>query len=250
MNSYTTNTLPTFQYSTHNPIEYNYSQYNLLNIQKYIHSHLIGDYLILLLPAYIYMYTFNDFEEPICYILTDNIIQFISCLYFHIPLRYQYLVDISAIDYYTNKLRFQLTYNLISMLLNSRLQIKTFLSEADRVSSITSIFDGASWYEREIWDLFGIIFNGHVDLRRLLTDYAFEGFPLKKDFPLSGFMEVRFSEIIKRLAYGAIKSIQEFRVFELQNPWEYLLKTKFPDLFDLYKEKKSAPIHLEYFYTK
>lgn len=243
-------TLPTFQYPTYNPIEYSYSQYDLLNTQKHLHNHLIGDYLILLLPAYIYMYTYDDFEEPICYAVVEDIVRVVSCVYFHMPLRYQYLIDISAVDYYANKLRFQLNYNLVSMLINSRLQIKTFIGESGKIASIASLFDGADWYEREIWDLFGIIFSGHNDLRRLLTDYAFEGFPLKKDFPLSGFMEVRFSEIIKRLAYNSIKSIQEFRIFELQSPWEYLIKTNFPDLFDIYKEKKNTPIHLEYLYIK
>lgn len=244
------NTLPIFKYSIDNPIEHNYAQYNLLNTNTYIYNNLIGDYVILIAPEYVYMYTLHNFEEPVCYVTVDSIYQFITLLYLHILLRYQYMVDITAIDYYERKFRFQLNYSLISMYANSRIRIKASLSEICKVSSITSIFQGANWYEREIWDFFGILFNNNTDLRRLLTDYAFEGFPLKKDFPLSGFVEIRYNEIVKRLAYVAIKSIQEFRIFELQNPWEYMLQNKFPDLFDLYKDKKNIPIYMEYLFNK
>lgn len=244
------NTLPIFKYSIDNPIEHNYAQYNLLNTNTYIYNNLIGDYVILIAPEYVYMYTLHNFEEPVCYVTVDSIYQFITLLYLHILLRYQYMVDITAIDYYERKFRFQLNYSLISMYANSRIRIKASLSEICKVNSITSIFQGANWYEREIWDFFGILFNNNTDLRRLLTDYAFEGFPLKKDFPLSGFVEIRYNEIVKRLAYVAIKSIQEFRVFELQNPWEYMLQNKFPDLFDLYKDKKNIPIYMEYLFNK
>lgn len=244
------NTLPIFKYSIDNPIEHNYAQYNLLNTNTYIYNNLIGDYIILLAPEYVYMYTLHNFDEPVCYVTVDSIYQFITLLYLHILLRYQYIVDITAIDYYERKFRFQLNYSLISMYTNSRIRIKASLSEICKVNSIASVFQGANWYEREIWDFFGILFNNNTDLRRLLTDYAFEGFPLKKDFPLSGFVEIRYNEVIKRLAYVAIKSIQEFRIFELQNPWEYMLQNKFPDLFDLYKNKKNIPIYMEYLFNK
>lgn len=161
-------------------------------------------------------------------------------------LRYQYLIDIVATDYLNKQFRFQINYNLVSTFLNMRLHNKILTNEVTKVNSVTPILQGASWYEREIWDFFGIIFNGNNDLRRLLTDYAFEGYPLKKDFPLSGFTELRYNEQIKRLGYYRIKSVQEFKIFELTNPWDIVSQFKFNGLFDLYISKKNKPLHIEY----
>lgn len=242
--------LSIFEYSINNPIEFIFEYYKILKKNTILYNYLIGDYLLFTVSKYIYIYLLHNFEELICYVILTCLYKYINFLFLHVLLRYQYLLDINGVDYYEKQYRFQLNYNLISMYQNSRIYIKILLTETIKVHSLNSIFNGACWYEREIWDFFGIAFIYNSDLRRLLTDYAFEGYPLKKDFPLSGFIEVRYNELIKRLSYIAIKSIQEFKILELQNPWEYIYKIKYIDLFNLYTNIQNMPLNIEYLINK
>ena len=124
------------------------------------------------------------------------------------------VADITAVDYPTRANRFEVVYNLLSVRHNSRIRVKTYADEATPVPSITSLYDGAMWYEREVYDLFGVFFSGHPDLRRLMTDYGFDGHPLRKDFPLTGYTEIRYDEEKKRIVTEPLELTQAFRNFE------------------------------------
>ena len=124
------------------------------------------------------------------------------------------VADITAVDYPTRSNRFEVVYNLLSVRHNSRIRVKTYADEATPVPSITSLYDGANWYEREVYDLFGVFFVGHPDLRRIMTDYGFDGHPLRKDFPLTGYTEIRYDEEKKRIVVEPLELTQAFRNFE------------------------------------
>ena len=132
------------------------------------------------------------------------------------------LIDITAIDYPSRELRFDIIYILISLTLNQRIIIKLPVNENDNLDSVSHIHKSANWYERECYDLFGIKFLNHPDLRRIMTDYNFEGHPLRKDFPLTGHTEVRFDDLEKKVVYEPVKLSQEFRNFDYSSPWEGL----------------------------
>ena len=134
------------------------------------------------------------------------------------------LIDITAIDYPENEKRFTLVYNLLSVSKNFRIKVKTKTNEDNPVCSVTEVFPCANWYEREVWDLFGIRFLGHPDLRRILTDYDFDGHPLRKDFPLTGFTQVRFDDELGKVVNEPVKLDQEFRNFDNLSPWEGMSK--------------------------
>jgi NADH-quinone oxidoreductase subunit C len=138
------------------------------------------------------------------------------------------LVDITAIDYPNKPERFTLVYNMLSMRQNLRIRVKTFTDEDTPVPSATSLFSSADWYERETWDMYGVMFAGHPDLRRILTDYGFEGHPLRKEFPLTGFNEVRYDEEQKRVVYEPVKLQQDFRNFDFLSPWEGMTDVQLP----------------------
>ncbi len=135
-------------------------------------------------------------------------------------LKFNQLIDLTAVDYPNKKNRFEMVYILLSVEFNFRIIIKFFINENESVDSITNLFPAANWYEREVWDLFGIAFNNHPDLRRLLTDYGFIGHPLRKDFPLSGNVEVKYDLNEKKVVYEPIKLTQSFREFEFESPWK------------------------------
>ena len=137
-------------------------------------------------------------------------------------LLFNQLIDITAIDFPSRDLRFDVIYLLISLTLNQRIIIKTSVNENENLDSITLIHKSANWYERECYDLFGIKFLNHPDLRRIMTDYNFEGHPLRKDFPLTGHTEVRFDDKEKKVVYEPVKLSQEFRNFDYSSPWEGL----------------------------
>ena len=130
------------------------------------------------------------------------------------------ITDISGVDWPARDKRFDVVYQLLSPTLNQRIRVKVETDEDTPVPSATGVFPGANWYEREAWDLYGILFSGHPDLRRLLTDYGFEGHPLRKDFPLTGFVEVRYDDEAKRVVYEPVNLRQEFRDFDFLSPWE------------------------------
>ena len=134
--------------------------------------------------------------------------------------QFRYLVDISGVDYPARDERFEVVYNLLSVKQNQRVRVKVTTGEETPVPSCAQLFSVADWYEREIWDLYGVFFTGHPDLRRLLTDYGFEGHPMRKDFPLTGYVEVRYDDLQKRVVYEPVKLTQEFRSFDFMSPWE------------------------------
>lgn len=130
------------------------------------------------------------------------------------------LIDISGVDYPSRVNRFDVVYHLLSPRQNLRIRVKVSTDEDTPVPSATPVYPGADWYERETYDLYGVLFSGHPDLRRILTDYGFEGHPLRKDFPLTGFVEVRYDDEVKRVVYEPVELRQEFRNFDFQSPWE------------------------------
>ena len=134
--------------------------------------------------------------------------------------RFEILIDICGVDYPARKNRFDVVYHLLSVRKNLRIRIKLETDEATPVASVISVFPGANWYEREAYDMYGILFSDHPDLRRLLTDYGFEGYPLRKDFPLTGYKEVRYDDEQKRVVYEPVRLTQEFRNFDFESPWE------------------------------
>lgn len=134
--------------------------------------------------------------------------------------RYEMLVDICGVDFPARPERFEVVYNLLSLSRNKRLRVKVLTDEATPVPTVTSIYSTAGWFERECWDLYGVKFAGHADLRRILTDYGFEGHPLRKDFPLSGTVEVRYDDMQKRVIYEPVQLPQDFRNFDFMSPWE------------------------------
>ena len=137
---------------------------------------------------------------------------------------FKQLVDISGVDYPKEEERFEVVYNLLSLNHNQRLRVKLTTDESTPVPSVTSVYSSANWFEREAWDLYGVFFADHPDLRRILTDYGFEGHPLRKDFPLTGHVEVRYDSEQKRVVYEPVKLTQEFRSFDFMSPWEGMLQ--------------------------
>ncbi len=130
------------------------------------------------------------------------------------------LLDVCGVDYPDDDERFEIVYHMLSMTHNNRIRVKLRTNEDTPVDSVTGLFNAANWWEREVWDMFGVAFNDHPDLRRLLTDYGFEGHPLRKDFPLTGYVEVRYDDEQKRIVYEPVKLTQEFRTFDFLSPWE------------------------------
>ena len=149
-----------------------------------------------------------------------NIVKTLKFLRDEPLLSFTQLIDLCGIDWPEKKERFQVAYNLLSMNNNSRIRVKSFTDNNNSLPSITKLFPSSDWYEREAFDLFGINFEGHKDLRRLLTDYGFEGYPLRKDFPLTGYVEVKYDEEKKRVIYKPVELEQEYRNFDFESPWE------------------------------
>ncbi|MDX5402818.1 MAG: NADH-quinone oxidoreductase subunit C [Rhodobacterales bacterium] len=134
--------------------------------------------------------------------------------------RFSTLVDITAVDYPGRAKRFDVVYHFLSMYRNQRIRLRLSIREEEMVHSITAIHPSANWFEREVFDMFGILFTGHPDLRRILTDYGFRGHPLRKDFPTTGYTEVRYDEAQKRVVYEPVNLVQEYRQFDFMSPWE------------------------------
>ncbi|WP_294608207.1 NADH-quinone oxidoreductase subunit C [uncultured Roseovarius sp.] len=130
------------------------------------------------------------------------------------------LVDITAVDYPERAKRYDVVYHLLSMYQNHRIRLRVATREDDMVPSITEVYPAANWFEREVFDMYGILFSGHPDLRRILTDYGFRGHPLRKDFPTTGYTEVRYDEVHKRVVYEPVSLVQEYRQFDFMSPWE------------------------------
>lgn len=138
----------------------------------------------------------------------------------HTSAQFTSLADITAVDFPTRANRFEVVYHLLSLVHNSRIRVKTYANETTAIPSIVGLYNGANWFERETYDMFGIFFSGHPDLRRILTDYGFEGHPLRKDFPLTGYVEVRYDDEKKRVVAEPLELTQAFRNFEYSSAWE------------------------------
>ena len=157
---------------------------------------------------------------------SEDLLDVILLLKTNKNLKFRQLIDITAVDYPDNQKRFKIVYLLLSHEFNQRIILSYFISENEKISSLTKIFPAANWMEREIFDMYGVKYNNHPDLRRILTDYGFEGHPLRKDFPLTGHNEVRYSEDEKKVIYEPVKLEQNYRNFDYESPWEGTKYTK------------------------
>ena len=153
----------------------------------------------------------------------DSLLRLLSFLRDDPNCLFKQLVDVTAVDHPEREERFEVVYNLLSLTQNERVRIKVTTDEDTPVPSCVPIFNAANWFEREVWDMYGVFFSDHPDLRRILTDYGFEGHPLRKDFPLTGYVELRYDEDLKRVVYEPVKLVQEFRSFDFTSPWEGML---------------------------
>ncbi len=160
------------------------------------------------------------FDQLTVSVQADKIVDVVKYLRDEPSLRFINITDVTAVDYPGREKRFDVVYHLLSPTLNTRIRLRAEADETTQVPSIIDVFPGADWFERETYDLYGVIFTGHPDMRRLLTDYGFEGHPLRKDFPLTGFVEVRYDDQEKRVLYEPVRLNQEFRKFDFLSPWE------------------------------
>lgn len=168
-----------------------------------------------------YIHGINEQKGDIyVYIYPEFLKQFMDILKNHTNFQFKLLSDICTVDYPSRSNRFEVIYCLLSIQYNSRVIIKTYTNETSSVESLSSLYENANWAEREVWDLYGVFFSNHPDLRRILTDYGFEGHPLRKDYPLSGYKEVRYDDLQKRVVYEPLETTQEFRYFDFSSPWE------------------------------
>jgi len=159
-------------------------------------------------------------EQLLINVDSEDILDVLLFLKTNESTKFKQLIDITAVDYPENEKRFKLVYLLLSHEFNSRILVDTYINESEIIPSLTKIYPSANWMEREVFDMYGISFKNHPDLRRILTDYNFEGFPLRKDFPLTGHNEVRYNEDKKKVTYEPVKLEQNYRNFDYESPWE------------------------------
>ena len=176
--------------------------------------------------------------ELIVYAKRENICRVMQFLRDDKECEFGLLISICGVDHVQRPERFEVVYNLLSLTQNQRVRVKISCSEVDLVPTVTPIFSTAGWFERETWNLYGIYFDGHPDLRRILTDYGFEGHPLRKDFPLTGYVELRYDEEQRRVVYEPVKLQQDFRTFDYLSPWEGMTDIQLPG-----DEKGTKPAH-------
>ena len=160
------------------------------------------------------------FGELSLTVTRESIVSVATFLRDDVRCRFISMTDVCGVDYPERDERFDVVYHFMSPHLNQRIRVKLSTDDQSPVPSLTSVYKGANWFEREAYDLYGILFSGHPDLRRILTDYGFDGHPLRKDFPLTGFVEVRYDQERKRVVYEPVKLMQEFRSFDYLSPWE------------------------------
>ncbi len=161
-----------------------------------------------------------DFGELTLVVESADIVDVLGFLRDDVQCQFISFIDLCGVDYPSRAKRFEVVYHLLSPRQNQRIRVKLSTDEETPVPSVTGVFPGADWFEREAYDLYGILFTGHPDLRRILTDYGFEGHPLRKDFPLTGYFEVRYDDELKRVVYEPVELKQEFRNFDFLSPWE------------------------------
>lgn len=180
--------------------------------------------------------------ELIFVVRRENLLRFLTFLVNDANCDFRQLIDLCGVDYPERDERFEVVYNLLSLKHNFRVRVKVTTDAKTPVDSVVGIYSAANWFEREAWDLYGIRFNDHPDLRRLLTDYGFEGHPLRKDFPLTGFVEMRYDETQKRVVYEPVKLTQEYRNFDFVSPWEGMTDMQLPGDEKAVKPKTGADL--------
>jgi len=178
-----------------------------------------ANYLCEVLPRYVQEAHVTQNNELDVMIDPNGVIPVMSFLKDHTNAQYKTLIDIAGVDVPGRENRFEVVYLLLSMRYNTRIRVRTYTDELNPIESICSIYAAANWMEREVWDMYGVYFTNHPDLRRILTDYGFEGHPLRKDFPLTGYTEVRYDEEAKRVVVEPVEMQQEFRQFDFNPPW-------------------------------
>ncbi|KAJ3121895.1 hypothetical protein HK100_012193 [Physocladia obscura] len=178
-----------------------------------------GQFVAACLPRFVQQFSVYK-DELTLYVAPAGVLPVMTFLRDHTACQFKQMVDVCGADYPTRANRFEVVYHLLSVRHNARIRVKTYANEVSAVPSVTPLFNGANWFEREAWDMYGIFFEGHPDLRRILTDYGFEGHPLRKDFPLTGYVELRYDDEKKRVVAEPIELAQSFRMFEYQSPWE------------------------------
>ncbi|CAD1809515.1 unnamed protein product [Candida parapsilosis] len=182
--------------------------------------HKFGTYIMACLPKFVQQFSVWK-DELTIYVAPSALRPVMSFLKYHTSAQFKACMDVTAADYPSRTNRFDVVYNLLSVRHNSRIRVKTYASETSPVPSVTPLFNGANWFERETYDLFGVFFTGHPDLRRIMTDYGFEGHPLRKDFPTTGYTEVRYDEEKKRVVYEPLELTQAWRNFTVgSSVWE------------------------------
>lgn len=189
----------------------------MLNFNKILKLN-FGNYLVSCLPHYIntVLLVFNDLTIVVS---SRYIYKVLSFLKNDLNSQFEILIDLTAVDFPENDKRFEVVYMLLSWKYNTRIRVKTHVNEMTSLDSVSSIYLSANWIEREVWDMFGICFKNHPDLRRLLTDYGFDGHPLRKDFPLNGYTSVRYDDTQKIVLYESTELAQEYRNFDFLSPW-------------------------------
>ena len=179
----------------------------------------LGEYIAAALPNEVQGALMPD-NELVVVVRPDGIVKVLKFLRDDANCQFKLLMDVCGVDWLGREKRFDVVYNLLSLVHNTRVRIKLETDGAAPVPSVANVFASAGWWEREVWDMFGIPFSDHPDLRRILTDYGFEGHPLRKDFPLTGYVEIRYDDELKRVVYEPVKLSQEFRTFDFLSPWE------------------------------
>lgn len=202
----------------------------------------LADYIQEKLDKHVISYQFQKDELEIT-VKREGICKVLMFLRDDKECNFEILIDVTAVDYPDraydkNSGRFDVVYNLLSLRHNHRARVKLFANEDTFIPTVTEIYSAAGWYEREVWDMYGLMFEGHADLRRILTDYGFEGHPQRKDFPLTGYVELRYDEELKRVVYEPVQLTQDFRNFDYLSPWEGMTDVQLPG-----DEKARKPEH-------
>lgn len=202
----------------------------------------VAEYILEKMPSQVIRYDFAK-DELVVYVLREGIQDVLNFLKDDKECDFEILLDVTAVDYpervgEPDSGRFEVVYNLLSLRHNHRIRVKLYTEENQLVPTATVVYSSAGWFEREVWDMYGVMFDGHKDLRRILTDYGFEGHPQRKDFPLTGYVELRYDEGLKRVVYEPVQLTQDFRNFDNLSPWEGMTDIQLPG-----DEKGTKPEH-------
>jgi len=180
----------------------------------------LGELIATKQPDAVLGHTVNNMGELVIKVTPSSLPKFVEFLLTDRNCKFSSLVDITAVDYPTEQKRFELVYHFLSMYMNHRVRVKASVADGEVAPSIVDVYPAANWFEREVFDMYGVMFSGHPDLRRILTDYGFRGHPLRKDFPTTGYTECRYDEAQKRVVYEPVSLTQEYRQFDFMSPWE------------------------------